>query len=107
MGAEKTGNWPKLTKSQNPHWSPDDAQIYLLRPSRSSEGASCVPSRDAELILVLAYYFGAGLLLFQMSRCSFHCPASCFQITTYLPTSITCPPSPSRVYFPTSPAVSP
>jgi hypothetical protein len=39
-------------------------------------------------------YPGAGILLLKMSRCSFHCPPSRFQMTMYLPLSSSSPPSP-------------
>jgi Tol biopolymer transport system component len=34
----ETGACRKLTKGQNPHWSPDESRIYFLRPPRSGEG---------------------------------------------------------------------
>src|SRR5262249_33671639 len=55
----------------------------------------------------VAHWPGAGMLVVQMSRCSFHWPWWRFHTTTYLPVSSTLPPSPTRVYFPTSYAVLP
>lgn len=52
-------------------------------------------------------HYCCAKLLFQMSRCSFQVPSSCFQITTYLPVSITWSSALLRVYWPISIAVSP
>jgi hypothetical protein len=54
---------------------------------RSSVVPSTAPRQRA------TYDPGAGRLLFQMSRCSFHCPPSWRQTTRYLPLSTTWSPA--------------
>src|SRR5262249_54843873 len=74
------------------------ARLLVRRNQRDPGTATRTPS--------VRHHFGAGMFVFQMSRWSFHCPPWRFQTTTYLPVSTVFPPSPVRMYVPTSWAVS-
>jgi hypothetical protein len=78
------------------HAAPADGNVALrFRDADEREiGRDAEGDRDGELIAdaqVLAQGFGAGMLVFQMSRCSIQLPPILFHTTTYFPRSATEP----------------